>query len=231
VQNFGDLATLSVDYCILYSECPPYFYLRFVWPTNLESIPHASTPTSIIRSKFEAPTPIPSWVICDNVSHWLPLKMRTQPLRMHRITWLVSRGSKTITFLESSTQICLFTIQLLFGLRRRLRVVYSRASPMPKTLTAQITCAWPCDLDLWPFDLEQLSFMASHVSNLATKYEDPTPIRSWVTSYNGSHWLALEMRTQPLRIRRITRPVSNGSKTIIYLESTTAICLFTILLL
>jgi len=35
VQNFGDLATFSIDYCILYSECPPYFYFRFVltyWP-------------------------------------------------------------------------------------------------------------------------------------------------------------------------------------------------------
>ena len=40
---------------------------------------------------------------------------------------------------------------------------------------------WP-----WPFDLEQLSFMTSHVTKLATKYEDPKPIRSWVTSYNGS---------------------------------------------
>ena len=30
VQNFGDLATFSVDFCILYSECPPYFYFRFV---------------------------------------------------------------------------------------------------------------------------------------------------------------------------------------------------------
>ena len=27
VQNFGDLATFSVDFCILYAECPPYFYL------------------------------------------------------------------------------------------------------------------------------------------------------------------------------------------------------------
>jgi len=53
VQNFGDLATFSVDYCILYSECPPYFYFRFVWPTDLESIPPASTPTSIIPTKFE----------------------------------------------------------------------------------------------------------------------------------------------------------------------------------
>ena len=30
VQNFGDLATFSVDFCIIYSECPPYFYFRFV---------------------------------------------------------------------------------------------------------------------------------------------------------------------------------------------------------
>jgi len=53
VQNFGDLATFSVDYCILYSECPPYFYFRFVWPTDLERIPQASTPTLIIPTKFE----------------------------------------------------------------------------------------------------------------------------------------------------------------------------------
>ena len=111
VQNFGDLATFSVDYCILYAECPPYFYFRFVWPTDLESIPHASTPTSIIATKFEAPTPIRSWVMSYNVSHWLPLKMRKRPLRMRRITWPVSRGSKTITFLESPTLICLFKVK------------------------------------------------------------------------------------------------------------------------
>ena len=53
VQNFGDLVTYSIDFCILYSECPPYFSIRFVWPSDLESIPHASTPTSIISNKFE----------------------------------------------------------------------------------------------------------------------------------------------------------------------------------
>jgi len=57
---------------------------------------------------------------------------------------------------------------------------------------------WPCDLDLWPFVLEQMSYMASHVTNLATKYEDPTPIRSSVTSYNVSRWLPLKVRTRPL---------------------------------
>jgi len=47
------------------------------WP---KSIPHASTPTSIIPTKFKARTPILSWVMSDNVSHWLPLKVRTRPL-------------------------------------------------------------------------------------------------------------------------------------------------------
>jgi len=53
MPNFGDLATFSVDYCVLYSECPPYLYFRFVWPTDLESIQHAPTRTLIILTKFE----------------------------------------------------------------------------------------------------------------------------------------------------------------------------------
>ena len=90
---------------------------------------------------------------------------------------------------------------------------------------------WPCDLDLWPFDLEQLQCMAGHVSNLATKLEDPIPIRSWFMMYNVSRWLPLKMPTRPLRMCWITWPVSRGSKTITYLESTTPICLFTMQLL
>jgi len=85
---------------------------------------------------------------------------------------------------------------------------------------------WLCDLDLWPFDLEQ--YMAGHVANLATKFEYPTPIRSWVMSYNVSRWLRMKMRTRPLRMRRVTWPVSRGSKTIItFLGCLTQICLFT----
>jgi len=53
VQNFSDLATFSVDFCILYAECLPYFYFLVVWPTDLKSIPHASTHTSIIPARFE----------------------------------------------------------------------------------------------------------------------------------------------------------------------------------
>jgi len=159
VQNFGDLKTFSVDYCILYSECPPYFYFRFVWPTHLESIPHASTPMHVDNSHQ-----VWSWY-----DHTLP---------------------------SYSVFLCWYV-------------------------------TWPCDLDLWPFDLEQLQFMAGHVTNLATKLEDPTPTGSWFMSHNVSRWLPLRMRTRPLRMRRITWPGSRGSKTIIFLESPTLICLFT----
>ena len=67
--------------------------------------------------------------------------------------------------------------------------------------------------------------MAGHVTNLATKLEDPMP---WFMSYNVSHWLALKMRTRPLRTRRITWPVNRGPKTITYLESPTPICQFSL---
>ena len=84
---------------------------------------------------------------------------------------------------------------------------------------------WPCDLELWSFDLEHMSCMAVHVTNIATKYEDPTPIRSWVMSYNISRRLPLKMRTRLQRMRRITWPVSRGSKTITFFVCSTPIYL------
>ena len=40
VQNFGDLAMFSIDFRILYAKSLPHFYFRFIWSTDLESIPH-----------------------------------------------------------------------------------------------------------------------------------------------------------------------------------------------
>ena len=54
--------------------------------------------------------------------------------------------------------------------------------------------------------------MAGHVTNPATKFEDPTTIRSWVTNYNGSPWFPLKIRTRLLCMRRITWPMSRGQK-------------------
>jgi len=50
-RRFGDVFRWL--FCIFYTECPPHFYFRFVWPTDLESIPHTSTPMAIIPTKFE----------------------------------------------------------------------------------------------------------------------------------------------------------------------------------
>jgi len=128
-----------------------------------------------------------SWFMSHNVSHWLPLKMRMRPLRMRWITWPVSRGStgqKQLHFWNPRPDLPIHYTTVI-GLWRRLRVVYSQASPM---------LAWGhkfLDPDLWPFVYEQLSCIAGHVNNRATKFEDPMPIRFWFMSYNVSHWLPL----------------------------------------
>jgi len=164
VQNFGDLETFSVDICILYSECPPYFHFRFVWPTDVESIPHATIPKLIIPTKFEVdmtihcrvtaflsadtsrdlvtlnfylltlnscvtwrvtcPTRPPSLKTLRQFVHELRVitfhvDYRKKCVRWHcacagsRDPWV--GGQKRLHFLESSTPICLFTIQLLLG--------------------------------------------------------------------------------------------------------------------
>ena len=120
-----------------YHPMPSYsvFVCSYVtWPCDLDLLTlnswHMAGYVTNPATKFDDPTTIRSWFMSYNVSRWLPLKMRTRPLLMRRITWPVSRGSKAITFLEFPTPICLFTIQLLLG--------YS---------------SWPCDLDLWPFNL------------------------------------------------------------------------------
>ena len=37
---------------------PPYFYIRFIWPTDLESVPRVEPPTLIISTKFKVDTTI-----------------------------------------------------------------------------------------------------------------------------------------------------------------------------
>jgi len=70
--------------------------------------------------------------------------------------------------------------------------------------------AWPCDLDFWPYDLDQLSYMAGHVINIAKKLEDPTHLSThlkmsphqlvkWITFYTIEViWFSATIR-QPLK--------------------------------
>jgi len=127
VQNFSDLATFSVDFCILYAKYTPYFYFRFVLtyrPTKYTTRvdPHVDN-SHQVWSWYDHQLPSNSVYVCRYVTwpvtltfdlltlnschtwrvlwptlppsiktRWLPLKMRTRPLRMRRITWPVSRG-------------------------------------------------------------------------------------------------------------------------------------------
>ena len=115
-----------------------------------------------LATKFEAPTPIPSWVMSDNVLHWLPLKMHTRPLRMHQITWSVSTGSKTITFLESPTLICLFTIHFYWAMttiKGRLLSSVTNAKNAKALDCVNFLCA-----TLWPWPLTLNSYRTWRVT-------------------------------------------------------------------
>jgi len=85
--------------------CVPYFQCRLLATLTVTNVLQGKRSQ---RWKFTGP-PIKNPGYAND---WLPLKMRTQSLRMRRITWPVSRGWKMITFLQSATPICLFTIQL-----------------------------------------------------------------------------------------------------------------------
>ena len=48
----------SVDFLIGKAKSPPYIYFRFIWLTDLESVPRVELPTLIISTKFEVDTTI-----------------------------------------------------------------------------------------------------------------------------------------------------------------------------
>jgi len=64
------------------------------------------------------------------VSHWLPLKMVINHVirHMRRITWPMSRGSNNYFFGIPDPDLPIHYTTFI-GLRRRLRVIYSRAVP------------------------------------------------------------------------------------------------------
>ena len=53
----SNLRTFSVVF-IGKATSPPHFYFRFIWPTDLESVPRFEPPTLIISIKFEVDTTI-----------------------------------------------------------------------------------------------------------------------------------------------------------------------------
>ena len=62
-RYFRDLRTFSVDFCIGYAECPPYFYFRSSWPTDLESVSRDAHLVMKVSTKFEVDKTIRCLVI------------------------------------------------------------------------------------------------------------------------------------------------------------------------
>ena len=62
-RYFGDTRTFSVDFCLGYAECPPYFYFRCSWPTDLESVSRDAHLAVTVSTKFEVDTTIRCLVI------------------------------------------------------------------------------------------------------------------------------------------------------------------------
>ena len=53
VQNFGNLTTFYVNFCIFILRMSAIFLLPVCLSTDLESIPYATIPNSVISTKFE----------------------------------------------------------------------------------------------------------------------------------------------------------------------------------
>jgi len=69
--------------------------------------------------------------------------------------------------------------------------------------------AWPCDLDLWPFDLESVSCTVLLVSDPHTNYY--YPIWLSVTELRVLNiWSHFRYLKQSLRMRRVTWPLTRG---------------------
>ena len=62
-RHFGDTRTFSDEFCIGYAECPPYFYFRSSWPTDLESVSRDARIALTVSTKFEVDTTIRCLVI------------------------------------------------------------------------------------------------------------------------------------------------------------------------
>ena len=137
--------------------------------------------------------------------------MRTRPLRMRRITWPVSRGQKQLHIWNPRPRFAYYLCNFYWAtttIKGRLLSSVTNAKALDCVNFLCVTL-WPWPLTFWPWTV---AVHGEYVTNLATNYEDPTPIRSCVMSDNVFYWLPLKMSTRPLRMHRITWPVSRGQK-------------------
>jgi len=139
-------------------------------------------------TKYEDPTRIRSLVMSYNVSRWLPLKMRTRLLRMRRITWPVSRGSKTITFLYARPRFAYSLYNIGGSTMNIIKLICEKnARPVLKNIwdsayarNRVICLRWPecliavvlvdVDLPYWTSKVEDIVSFTAIFSNICTAH-------------------------------------------------------------
>ena len=60
---YPSVRPVSVNFCIGQAECPPYFYFRSSWPTDLESVSRDAHLAATVSTNFEVDTTIHCLVI------------------------------------------------------------------------------------------------------------------------------------------------------------------------
>ena len=89
VQNFSDLATFSVDFCILYAECSPYFYFLgrlTYWPRKYAALvdPHVDNSRQV-WSWYDRTLPSYSVFVCRHVTWPCDLDLRSFDQHCHQV--------------------------------------------------------------------------------------------------------------------------------------------------
>jgi len=140
-----DLVTLTFD-LLIFNSCHTWRVTRPTLPPSLKTVRLFVHELRVITFPFGY--------------HWECVRGHCACAES-RDPWVGGRNNYIFGILDPDLPIY-YTTSL--GLRWRLRVVYSRASPLLNPLILVR------DLVTLTFDLEQLTYMAGHVTNLATKF-------------------------------------------------------------
>jgi len=154
-------------------------------------------------------------VPCSNAANigerksWTQIEFCTFRSLPHSVFLFLCRGNNPLCTLPTLL-ILHWCLLLSFSLFHFLYFIFF-------SLTASATSSFHHHVSLYrPC---QWSYMAGHVVNPSTKFEDPTTICSWAMSSDISCRLPLTMRSQPLCMRRIMWPMRRGQIFPTYLKS------------
>jgi len=179
--------TRAAPSCDMFNLGSSYFHVALTTVRHLLNVMHGESRDQHCNQVWRPYAyPFLSWSY--NVSRWLPLKMRTRLLRMRRITWLVSRGSKTITFLYARPRFAYSLCNFGGSTMKVIKVICeNNARPCVKRRMSFSACAKSSDmlkvplcpiavvlvdvnLPYWTSKVEHIAAFTAIFSNICTAH-------------------------------------------------------------